>query len=177
MDPINPEGFENHQLSISSLPRMEEVEYMALSRKQLVKSHISTSISLLVFSAIVGTVYHFFGELYNGYFPLVVAMLLLVFLWSYISNWQWQKRSGYALRERDILFKRGFLFEKITVIPFNRIQHASTHRGMLDKLLGLSSLQVFTAGGSGSDINIPGLTPELAASLKEALSARITHHV
>lgn len=177
MDPINPEGFENHQISLSSLPRVETVEYVGLSPKQLIKSNISTSISLLIFLGIAGGIYYFFREVYNGYFPMVMALLVLIFLWSYISNWQWQKRSGYAVRERDIIFKRGFLFEKITVVPFNRIQHVSTQRGMLDKFLGLSSAQIFTAGGSGSDISIPGLTPDLAATLKEALSARITRHV
>jgi len=177
MDPIIPENFENQQISVSSIPRVEEVEFEPLSPKQLVKSNISTSISLGLFLGIAGGIYYFFGEIYNGYFPLVITLLLLIFLWSYISNWQWLKRSGYAVRERDIIFKRGFLFEKTTVVPFNRIQHVSTQRGMLDKMLGLSTLEIFTAGGSGSDIAIPGLTPELAASLKEALSARITHHV
>ena len=177
MDPIIPETFRNQQVPVSSIPLVEEVAYERLSPKQLVKSNISTSISLLVFLGIAGGIFYFFGEIYNGYFPLVIALLLLIFLWSYISNWQWQKRSGYAVRERDIIFKRGFLFEKVTVVPFNRIQHVSTQRGMLDKMLGLSTLEIFTTGGSGSDISIPGLTPGLAASLKENLSARITQHV
>ena len=177
MDPISPEAFENPQIPVSSLPRVEEVEYVRLSPKQLIKSQLATSISFGIFLGIAGGAFYYFQDIYNGYFPLVLGLLLLIFLWSYLSNWQWYRRSGYAIRERDLIFKRGFLFEKTTVVPFNRIQHVSTQRGMLDKFLGLSVLEVFTAGGSGSDISIPGLTPELAASLKEALSARITTHV
>ena len=65
------------------------------------------------------------------------------------------------------------LFEKITIIPFNRIQHISTSVGILDKFFKIANLNIFTAGGSGSDINIPGLTPEIAARLKD----KIAHHL
>ena len=86
------------------------------------------------------------------------------------------KRCGYALREQDIIFKRGFLFERTTIVPFNRIQHVSVERSFLDKVLNISTLKVFTAGGSGSDISIPGIIPETATSLKEEVSVRIYNH-
>ena len=85
-----------------------------------------------------------------------------------------QKNMGYALREHDIAFKRGFLFEKITIIPFNRIQHISTSESMLDKFFKISNLNIFTAGGSGSDIDIPGLSPELAAKLKNKVANHLS---
>lgn len=86
------------------------------------------------------------------------------------------RRSGYALREQDIIYKRGFLFERITIVPFNRIQHVSVERSFLDKILNISSVKVFTAGGSGSDISIPGIYPDTATSVKEEISARIYNH-
>lgn len=177
MDPISPEAFKNNQISIPGLPTVEGISFDKLSGKHLLKQHISTSISLAIVLGIAGAVFFYFPGFYKGYFPVVVGLLILLFLWNYFNNWQWQKRSGYALRERDVLFKRGYIMEKTTVIPFNRIQHVSTERGLLDKLLGISTLKVFTAGGSGSDISIPGLTPDLASSLKEALSARINQYV
>ena len=177
MDPINPEIFRNDQLAVSTLPTLEEVSFDKLSPKLLLKKSISTSISFILFLAISGAAFYVFPEFFKGYYPLVLLGIFLIFLWNYIKNWQWQKRSGYALRERDVIFKRGFLLDRITIIPFNRIQHVSTERGVLDKILGISTLQIFTAGGSGSDISIPGLTPPLAASLKEALSERIARHV
>lgn len=177
MDPINPEVFQNNQLSVSGLPTVEEVKFDKLSPKLLVKKNISTGISFAVFLIIGCGAFYLYPDIFKGYFPLVLLGIFLVFLWNFINNWQWQKRSGYALRERDVIFKRGYLFERTTVVPFNRIQHVSTQRGVLDKMLGISTLQIFTAGGSGSDISIPGLTPSLAASLKEALSMRISRHV
>lgn len=177
MDPINPKAFQNEQLDIATLPTVEDVSFDKLSPKLLIRKNISTSISFAVFLAISFMIYYLFPEFFGGYFPLVLVGILMIFLWNYFSNWQWQKRSGYALRERDVIFKRGFILEKTTVIPFNRIQHVSTQRGVLDKMLGISTLEVFTAGGSGSDISIPGLTPALAASLKESLSEGVGRHV
>lgn|SRR5690606_18955799 len=177
MDPVNPEGFSNHQLSTSSLPDVEEVVYEKLSPKLLYRKIISSSITFVVLSAGAGMLYYQFPLFYNNFFPLILLLILLIYLWSFINNWQWQKRSGYALREKDILFRRGFLNEKTTALPFNRIQHVTTQRGVLDKMLGIATLHIFTAGGSGSDISIPGLTPALAAALKEALSESITEHV
>ncbi len=45
---------------------------------------------------------------------------------------------------------------------------------MMDKMFKISSLKIFTAGGSGGDIIIPGLAPDLAQRLKEALAAKLT---
>ena len=81
---------------------------------------------------------------------------------------------GYALREKDIVYKRGFIFNKTTIVPFNRVQHVSISRGVWDKILGISNLNIFTAGGSGSDITIPGLDPKMALQLKEALAVKIS---
>ena len=164
-------------MRISLLPQAETIDFTALSPKQLVKKNISTTVNLLFFFALVYAGRFFLPEAYLDYFSWVLGILILMGFWSYIRNFQWQKRSGYALRERDIVYKRGFLSEKTTVVPFNRVQHVSTSRGVLDKMLGLSTLLVFTAGGSGSDISIPGLTPELAASLKEAISGSMSGYV
>lgn len=84
-----------------------------------------------------------------------------------------QQTYAYALREKDILYRRGFILNKITVVPFNRIQHVTINRDIWDKRLNLSTLNIFTAGGSGSDIRIPGLEPELAMDLKDSLAKKI----
>lgn len=93
------------------------------------------------------------------------------FLLSQLSS---TKRNGYAIRERDIIFKRGFIYKKTTIVPFNRVQHVSIERDFPDKILGISTLRLFTAGGSGSDISIPGLIPQIANNMKEEISKRIS---
>jgi len=73
---------------------------------------------------------------------------------------------GYALREKDIVFKEGYLWRSVTVVPFNRIQHAEVEQGPFDRLFDLSKIKIYTAGGSSSDLQIPGLRPTESESIK-----------
>lgn len=172
MAPVTQEDFSNLELDVASLPKYEQVKLHSLSEKYLYKLHINTTISLLFFMGGL-FVANFFLQQYQLLFWLVLTFFALLFGWSYFVNFQLQKRNGYSLRERDVIYRRGFIFEKITVAPFNRIQHVSVERNFVDKMLNLSTLKVFTAGGSGSDVNIPGLPPDTATALKEEISQRI----
>lgn len=177
MASIKEGTFENDPVDITGLPKFEEVQLLSVSSMYLIKMNIATGIFMLICFAGLSIAYMVFSEFFQKYLPMFIIFLALYFIWSFISNYQHQKRMGYALRERDVIFKRGFLFEKITVVPFNRVQHVSSNRGVLDKLLGLSTVNIYTAGGSGSDITIPGLLSETADTLKEAFSVRMSGHV
>ena len=73
----------------------------------------------------------------------------------------------YALRERDIVYKSGWLWKQMTTAPFNRVQHVSIDQGPIERQFNLSKLKIFTAGGGASDLTIPGLDPTTANDLKE----------
>lgn len=175
MDPVNSEQFSNFQVTVNSLPHYEEVSLQPLSSKYLVKLQLSTLFSLLFFGTGLIVAYFLLPN-FRSYVYLAGIFILLIFGWTLFNNIMYVRKSGYALREKDIIFRRGFLFERSTVVPFNRIQHVSVERSFLDKVLKLSTLKVFTAGGSGSDISIPGILPQTATSVKEEISARISAH-
>lgn len=80
------------------------------------------------------------------------------------------RRWGYALRERDLVIRRGVLWVRMSVIPYARLQFVDTRQGPLDRMLGLSQLVVHTAslGVSG---RLPGLDSEVAEELRERLAA------
>ena len=176
MDSVSAENFSNLELDVNSLPRFEDVKLQPISKKYLLKMQIGTLISLIVFAVGLTVAFFFSPKEVHPYLWMAVVLVGLIFCWSFFNNIMYVKRSGYALREQDIIFKRGFLFERTTVVPFNRIQHVSVERSFLDKILKISTVKVFTAGGSGSDINIPGINPDTATSVKEEISARIYDH-
>ena len=78
----------------------------------------------------------------------------------------------YEVREHDFLVQQGVLFRHCSSIPLHRIQHVDTHQGPIDRLLGLSTLLLYTAAGVQADGAIPGLTEENAQELRDALSKR-----
>ncbi|CAN5360783.1 hypothetical protein BH23BAC2_BH23BAC2_19440 [soil metagenome] len=165
------ENFSNAPIDINSLPKFEEVNYTGISSKFLVKSNIYTGIFLVVIIIAMAVLWYFGASHQNLLIGGIVV--LLFFSFRFWNNFKKQNNYGFALREKDVLFRRGFIVNAITIIPFNRIQHVSVSRDAFDKMLNISSLQIYTAGGGGSDINIPGLKPDLALSLKEALSTKL----
>lgn len=176
MDPVTSSEFSNFELEVASLPNFEEVKLHPVSKKYLVKLQVGTAISVLFFAVGLFLGYTFLSPQLHVYLNWAVILLVILFSWSIFNNSMYVKRSGYALREQDIIFQRGFLFEKTTVVPFNRIQHVTVERSFLDKMLNIASLKVFTAGGSGSDVSVPGIRPETATSLKGEISGRIYKH-
>ena len=176
MDPVGSQNFSNFEVNVDSLPKYEEVSLHPISKKYLVKMQIGTAISFLFFAVGIFVATLFLPPDLQNYLLAAGVLLFLIFGWSFYNNIMYVKRSGYALREQDIIFKRAFLFERTTVVPFNRIQHVSVERSFLDKMLNIATVKVFTAGGSGSDISVPGILPEKATSLKEEISARIYDH-
>jgi membrane protein YdbS with pleckstrin-like domain len=47
---------------------------------------------------------------------------------------------------------------------------------MIEKGIGLSSVKIFTAGGSISDLSIPGLLPEKAHQIESFLLSEVSTH-
>ncbi len=78
-------------------------------------------------------------------------------------------RRGYALRQKDIVYKSGLLIERTSVIPINRIQHIGLEEGLFLRMYDLANLVIYTAAIHGSPLTIKGLPKELAFQIKTAL--------
>ena len=78
----------------------------------------------------------------------------------------------YDVRDHDLLVQQGVLFRRWCSIPHHRIQHVDTQQGPIDRILGLSSLKLYTASGVSADGSIPGLAEEDAERLRDELSRR-----
>lgn len=75
----------------------------------------------------------------------------------------------YVVRPDSLYLSRGVFTRVRTVVPYVRVQHVDTRRSPLERLLGLSTLVVYTAGSRGADVRIPGLTPDGASTLQQRL--------
>jgi membrane protein YdbS with pleckstrin-like domain len=72
-----------------------------------------------------------------------------------------------------VLFRHGIIATNTTVIPYNRIQHVALYEGLVSRYFGLAKIQIFTAGGSASDLEIPGIEKEQAENIKQLLMGKI----
>ena len=83
------------------------------------------------------------------------------------------RRLGYAIDGRLLRTVRGWLFHTDTIVPFVRVQHIDVMRGPFDKLFGTATLVVHTAGTHNSVVTLPGLSPERAAEIRDAIRSDI----
>lgn len=75
---------------------------------------------------------------------------------------------GYQLREDDLLFRRGLLFQRFVAIPYGRMQLIDINRGPISRALGLSELKFVTAAAA-TNVTIPGLPEGEAEGLRDRL--------
>lgn len=170
------EPFTNNQIETTSLPKHEAVVYTSLDAKYKNILYINLGVLLLVMSIGTGFFLYFNEEarIYWYFFLILIFVIGLLLFTLFTISFQ---KKGYALREKDILYKSGILATSITIIPFNRIQHVSTHEGILSRMYHLSQLQIFTAGGSSSDLNISGIPKLEAEKMRAFLIQEITDEV
>jgi membrane protein YdbS with pleckstrin-like domain len=77
---------------------------------------------------------------------------------------------GYQLRDDDLLFRRGIMFQRFVSVPYGRMQLVDINRGPLARAVGLSELKLVTAAAA-SNVTIPGLPERDADELRDRLVA------
>lgn len=165
----------NHQLFASDLPDIELSDFEKHPKRFLNKKLIAKVVFFipLLIAIIVSS---FFVEMDDFLIYAIPGWLVLFMLILFVAYKEFFVR-GYVLREHDITYKRGWLFHHQITVPFNRIQHTDVNHGPIDRWFNLCELEIFTAGGSSSDLSISGLDPDHAARIKKYISAKSSLHV
>lgn len=78
---------------------------------------------------------------------------------------------GYAERDQDLLVRHGLLTRRLSIVPYGRIQLIDLSAGPIERMFGLTTVQVRTAA-LGSNTEVPGLDPQVAAALRDRLAVR-----
>lgn len=97
-----------------------------------------------------------------------VGLALFIWLWWLIGR---RVRSfGYVERQDDLLVTSGILFRRLVIVPYGRMQLVDLVAGPIDRSMGLATVQLHTASAT-TDAKIPGLSPDVAARLRDRLAA------
>jgi len=117
---------------------------------------------------------------YVGWFLIILIFLIvLIFIWAKLS-YRFYK---YELTDDGFRKELGVIYKKYVTIPYDRIQNVDIYRGILARILGLSDLNIQTAGASaqmsryggltgGAEGRLPGLSREDAEKLRDELIHR-----
>jgi membrane protein YdbS with pleckstrin-like domain len=121
----------------------------------------------VVVAAFVGAVFLAqFGQ--DAELFVVVALLAL----GTVAAWILHRRVAawrYQERHEDLLVGRGILVQRLSVVPYGRMQFIEVTAGPIERLFHLSTVKLHTAAAA-SDARIPGLDPDEAARLRDRLT-------
>ena len=170
--------FENDEIDLDTLPQADAVSWRTMDKNFIRRLHVEAAITFVVASIGIGVLQAIFGIAFEGVnFPVSFAWLWLlpVIIGTTLSVWPIVSvpKKGFALRDKDILYKTGVFWRTVTAIPFNRIQHVEKSSTPLDRRYQLSTLQLFTAGGSGGDLEIHGLPANSAEDLRTFILEKV----
>ncbi|HLL31814.1 MAG TPA: PH domain-containing protein [Allosphingosinicella sp.] len=153
---------------------MENLSLTPLDRGLLRLMRIRAAIAacFILAAALVGEVWiHRLAAVPWG---LLVAaalpVLLYLVLWAPLRRYRaW----GYGMDGEELQVRRGIWTRVHTVVPLDRIQHIDVSQGPLERMLGICSLVLHTAGTLHSQIVVPGLSRDTAENMRDEIRGRI----
>ncbi|MGO2011346.1 MAG: PH domain-containing protein [Pseudoalteromonas sp.] len=157
--------FENNQLQ--SLPKHQYIAFKPLADKALLHAQLNWLIFYVPLMAVFAAIC-FFNEDFADkaqLFLLIGLPILLVI--SLLYNVLSVRLKGVAMREHDIAYRKGMIWQQVTILPFSRVQHTEIHRGPIERKLGLASLRLYSAGGVSADLNISGLSHDDCKDIRQ----------
>ena len=166
--------FENDQVWLSDIPKSESIEFTSLlpRYKRLLNIQAAVFFTLIISALVVA--YFKFDELKFIWFGLALIIWLVILLTKFSFIQLGFPNKGYAIRQKDLHYKTGYLTHKTISIPFNRIQHVEIRQGFISKILDLAILKIYTAGNSAHDLSLKGISLEKAEEIKQIVTSKVT---
>lgn len=139
------------------------IQWHRVSPKFVMREVVTIIIGVLVWAAIAVALSFIPGMWWlMGAIPALLTAIPL----TYVV--QRTRAIGYALRQDDLVFRRGLFFSRLVAVPYGRLQMIDVRRGPIDRMLGLSALRTMTAAPM-SQVLIPGLPEAEAEQLRDHL--------
>lgn len=164
--------FTNDKLDIGNLPKYEDVPLNAVSKKYWNVVVINLMIFLFILAAGL-TTFLYLSIAARPYIYIIAGGYIAIGIISFALYRTDIGRRGYAVREKDIIYRSGIIAITTTIIPFSRIQHITLDEGLFSRIYQLGQLKIFTAGGSSGSLHIPGIEINEARQIKEILMKQI----
>ena len=98
------------------------------------------------------------------------GVVAVITLWTLAILPRQARSIGYQLREDDLVFRRGILWQRMVAVPYGRMQLVDITHGPLDRGFGIAQLKLVTAAAA-TGVTIPGLTQAAAEQLRDTLIA------
>ena len=154
------------------------MNFEKLNKKALYCMYAVTAVSCIIISAAAWGV---FFALENGiinigdtpkYWTKIICIVVFVLelLETLISPYFRYNRYRYSLTDEEVQVKKGYVFLEHTIVPISRLHKINIEAGPIDRMFGLASVEITTAGGN---ITIKFLERQKAEQIAQMLKKRI----
>jgi uncharacterized protein len=159
--------FSNEPLSVDELPRLRDAAFVSVDPRYM-WSRLAGLVFFAAIAVAVGVLVVWRSEAVAV--PVLVAggVVLLIIATAVLSVLE-ARRVAYQVREHDLSLRRGVIRHVVETIPYSRVQHVNVGRGLIERWLGLATLEISSAG---PDISIPGLAVADADRIKQVIAQR-----
>ena len=94
---------------------------------------------------------------------LLITTALNVLWWGPLMLWSgpYYRSLGYEIGDEQVIVRQGVLTRAVKHVPYRTVTNLTVKRGLLDRWLGLGTLEIQTAGISGTqqaEQSLAGLT-------------------
>ncbi|MET0245196.1 MAG: PH domain-containing protein [Sphingomonas sp.] len=156
-------------IDIVSLNPLERGQLHVMRLRALISS------AVLLVPAIALPLFVFADELEMLDVPLWLPALAaaLIGCWMVLSAGRRWRRWGYAFTGRELHVAHGWLVHVHTIVPVSRVQHIDVSQGAFERIFGVSTLSLHTAGTEASVVVLPGVTRDTAEDIRDAIRIQI----
>lgn len=165
------EDFFNSRIEVGDLPELPTDSFEPLAPAYLRSKYVADAVfATIVVTLAVLAAAAMAAAVGPVWVPLAAAAFVLGLIGiAAVLQTVSVRHLGYLVRDHDLSLRRGVLVRTTSTIPYNRVQHVGVDRGPIERLYGLATLQLRSAGGV---IGISGLTASDADRLKELVASR-----
>lgn len=159
---------------MEDIPAITNVNFRKLERQYLQVDRIVFFISTFIFLCIGVAAFIIIDQIKVGWIiTIAIVLFMVISIIRWLADTFGYNYSGYALREKDVLYRSGWFIQKTRIVPLNKILHVSVQSGPLERRFNLASVSIFTAGSASADFTIKGITDKTANQIKDWLTEQL----
>ena len=123
---------------------------------------------LLVFCAVSGILYLRSNLAIPQLIMLISLMFFLGVIFIIVIHLQ-AKQLQYAVFPYEFMIRKGLFWRSTIAMPYSRLQHVTLEQNPLERKFKLFTLKCFSAGSGSAEIQLPGLSSQIAEQLRQHL--------
>ncbi|KRG65858.1 membrane protein [Stenotrophomonas terrae] len=153
---------------------MDDKQWQALPPRGALFAAAGTALSMALLFGVVCLVPMLANDLSHLFLVPLAAAAVGALLGAWFG-WRRHRLTFWRLDKQSLGVRRGHMWQSESHVPVSRVQHLDLRRGPLERMAGLATLIVHTAGTRMNTVAVAGLAQADAERLRDRLAHQLDH--